>query len=318
MIEASIDIGTNTVLLLVAEKRGGRLEVHHEEQRLPRLGKQADSDKNLNRESMDRVIRSLREFAAFLKERFPQLSGPPVVTATSAVRDAPNRALFLNAVEEATGWAVRVLSGEEESQITYRGALSVLDPQIVKGRRTLILDIGGGSTEFALGEEGKLLAAQSLDMGSVRFTENYFNSLPPAEEEKSVAARAVRNLLRDLRGELVSKEVERSPGGGQEKQLQLVGVAGTVTSIAALSAGLTHYETEKLNGMDLPLSEIRKYRKLFEGLPPMVIEERYAPFLVGRGEVITAGLIILEEVLGFYNKHLLTVSTGGVRHGMLI
>src|SRR5690625_5666270 len=70
--------------------------------------------------------------------------------------------------------------------------------------------------------------------------------------------------------------------------------------------------------MDLPLSEIRKYRKLFEGLPPAVIEERYAPFLVGRGEVITAGLIILEEVMRCYNKHLLTVSTGGVRHGMLI
>src|SRR5690625_5788167 len=104
-IDAAIDNGTNTVLLLVAEKRGGRLEVHHEQQRLPRFGKQADSDKNLTRERMDRVIRSLREFATFLKERFPQLAGPPVVTATSAGRDAPNRALFLNAVEEATGWA---------------------------------------------------------------------------------------------------------------------------------------------------------------------------------------------------------------------
>src|SRR5690625_4008010 len=262
VIEASIDIGTNTVLLLVAENKGGRLKVLHEEQRLPRLGKQTDSDKNLNRESMDRVIRSLREFAAFLKERFPQLSGPPVVTATSAVRDAPNRALFLNAVEEATGWVVRVLSGEEESQITYRGALSVLDPQIVKGHRTLILDIGGGSTEFARGEEGELLAAQSLEMGSVRFTENYFNSLPPEDEEKSEVARAGRNLLRDLRGELVSKEGKRSPGGGQEKKLQVVGVAGTVTSIAALSAGLTHYETEKLNGMDLPLSERSEERRV--------------------------------------------------------
>src|SRR5690625_7621299 len=95
---------------------------------------------------MDRVIRSLREFAAFLKERFPQLSGPPVVTATSAVRDAPNRALFLNAVEEATGWGVRVLSGEEEAQITYRGALSVLDPEIVKEHRTRMRELGGGST----------------------------------------------------------------------------------------------------------------------------------------------------------------------------
>src|SRR5690625_5791586 len=145
---------------MIAENKGGRLKELHEEQRRPRLGKQADSDKNLNRESMDRVTRSLRGFATFLKERFPQLSGPPVVTATSAGRNAPNRALFLNAVEEATGWAVRVLSGEEESQITHRGRRSVLDPKIVKGRRTLILDIGGGSTEFALGEEGELLAAQ--------------------------------------------------------------------------------------------------------------------------------------------------------------
>lgn len=319
MIEASIDIGTNTVLLLVAEKRDGRLDVLHEEQRLPRLGKQADSDKNLNRESMDRVIRSLTEFATLLRERFPDLPKPPVVTATSAVRDAPNRALFLNAAEEATEWKVRVLSGEEESQTTYRGALSVLDPEIVKGRRTLILDIGGGSTEFALGQEGKLLAAQSLDMGSVRFTERYFSCLPPAEDEKAEVARAVRNLLRNLKGDLVLKGDQSSPaGGGQEKHLLMVGVAGTVTSIAALSAGLTQYETDRLNGMKLPLSEIRKYRNLFESLSPSVIEETFAPFLVGRGEVITAGLIILEEVMRFYNKKVLTVSTGGVRHGMLI
>src|SRR5690625_75549 len=245
MIEPPIDIGTNTVLLLDAENKGCRIKELPEEHRLPGVGQQTDSDTNLGRERMDRGIRSLSEAAAFLKARFPQLSWPPVVTVTRAVRDAPDRALFLNAVEEATGWGVRVLSGEEESQITYRGALSVLDPQIVKGHRTLILDIGGGSTEFALGEEGKLLAAQSLDMGSVRFTENYFNSLPPEDEEKSEVARAVRNLLRDLRGELVSKEGKRSPGGGQEKKLQVVGVAGTVTSMAALSAELTHYETEK-------------------------------------------------------------------------
>src|SRR5690625_7197934 len=107
-MEASIDIGTNSVLLLDAETKGGRLKVLHEEQRLPRLGKQADSDKNLNRESMDRVIRSLREFAAFLKERFPQLSEPPVVTATSAVRDPPNRYRSLVAAHGAPGSVDRV------------------------------------------------------------------------------------------------------------------------------------------------------------------------------------------------------------------
>src|SRR5690625_7130644 len=101
---------------MIAENKGGRLKELHEEQRHPRLGKQADSDKNLHRESMDRVIRSLREFAAFLKERVPQLSGPPVVTATSAVRDAPNRALVVNAVEEDTGWAVGGMSEEDGAQ----------------------------------------------------------------------------------------------------------------------------------------------------------------------------------------------------------
>lgn len=308
MLQASVDIGTNTVLLLVAEKSGGKLKLLHEEQRMPRLGKRVDANKNLHEESMKRVIHSLKEYHRLLADNFPAIVNPPIVTATSAVRDAPNKGHFLRAVEDTTGWRVKVLSGEDEAQTTYRGALSVLNPELLQGRHTLVLDIGGGSTEFALGESGRLLAAQSLDMGSVRYTERYFRSQIPTEEEMVQVADAAQVLMQNLSGHLET---------GRENLL-MVGVAGTITSIAAIEAGLSYYEANRLNGMILPYSAVQKYRRRFESLSPSTIEKEYASFLTGRGEVITAGLIILEEAMAFYNKRELIVSTGGIRHGSLL
>jgi len=307
VIKASIDIGTNTVLLLVSENIGGRLHTLSEEQRMPRLGRQVDSMRNLSEESMQRVVDVLVEYKNILIREFASVEWPPVVTATSAVRDAANREDFLSRVVDSTGWQICVLSGDEEAQTTFKGALSVLNPAAIQDKFCLILDIGGGSTEFALCRADTLLAAQSLDMGSVRFTERYFSMLPPSKEEMELAVSGVQKLLATLNRELISVE-----------NFLIAGVAGTVTSIAAIEAGLTVYEADKLNGVTLTLSAVQKYRRLFGSLTPSEIEEAYSPFLTGRGEVITAGLIILEEVMKFFNKHELIVSTGGIRHGMII
>ncbi|MGK7370344.1 MAG: Ppx/GppA phosphatase family protein, partial [Candidatus Halalkalibacterium sp. M3_1C_030] len=124
-IHAAIDIGTNTVLLLIAEKEGPNIHTLLEEQRIPRLGKGVDSSGNLDKESIQRVVDVLKEYRQIINSSYPNIQSL-TVTATSAVRDAENRKDFTEKVQEATGFKVKVLSGEQEADFTFKGALSVL------------------------------------------------------------------------------------------------------------------------------------------------------------------------------------------------
>lgn len=302
MITASIDIGTNTVLLLVAEIRDGTIRSVVEKQRVPRLGKGVDESKTLHPESMRRVLSVLNEYREFLEENYPEAVKNTMVTATSAVRDASNRLTFMDQVENETGWRIKLLSGTDEAETTYIGALSVLEDRSGKGN--LILDIGGGSTELAFGRGYQLERAVSVDMGSVRFTERFFLSDPPDSMQIERARTEIRNLLKD----------QAKPA----TEFDLIGVAGTITSIAAIEIGLDTYEIEKLNGYVLTREVIESFIQKFSSLTSNRIEDTYPVFLKGRGEVILAGLLILIEVLAYYDKDIIITSTGGIRHGMMI
>ena len=301
MKSASIDIGTNSVLLLVGEKSNGRFNVLHEMQELPRLGEGVDRDKRLSEESQNRVIKVLKTYKEFLSDHHPELVRETIVTATSAVRDASNRDSFLNSVLNETGWKIRLLTGDEEAQVTYRGALSVLDT--ASDEMYVVLDIGGGSTEIAYGIGPELISGRSLDIGSVRFTERFFkDSNPDLSTVDEVRAEVRRNL------ETVNT---------LKKPFSVVGVAGTVSSIAAVSIGLDRYDANILNGYSLERSVIEKYISQFIGLSPKEIEAINPLFLKWRGDVILAGIIILSEFLNWCGADSLTVSTGGIRHGII-
>jgi exopolyphosphatase/guanosine-5'-triphosphate,3'-diphosphate pyrophosphatase len=302
MIRASIDIGTNSVLLLVADGTDGRIDVLYEEQHVPRLGKNVDKDRSLHSDSQNRVVSVLKTFKTKLAEDFPNVKSTPVVTATSAVRDASNRDEFLEKVERELGWEIRILSGDEEAETTYAGALSVLSPDDIS--RPVIIDIGGGSTEFAAGESLQFKVGISLNIGSVRFTERYFHSDPPLSEEILSARKAIEAEIRNL------GDVFRSGA--------LIGVAGTVTSIAAIEMGLDGYESEKLNGYRLKKRTIEQFIQEFSKTKSEIIEKKYPPFLTGRGEVILAGILILDEFMKMTERDELIISTGGIRHGILL
>ena len=299
-LKASIDIGTNSVLLLVANIRDGGIEVLEEKQAVPRLGKGVDADKNLHPDSCDRVVEVLRNYKAHLVENYPQVANDVVVTATSAVRDSSNREEFLNQIYQETGWRVQLLTGEEEAQTTYTGAISVLKDQ---SENFVVLDIGGGSTEIALGKQLQLSSGISVDMGSVRFSERYLKSNPPIKEELETLRIEVKSLLKTKSFNL--------------KNYQLVGVAGTVTSIAAIELGLDYYDASKINGYILKKESVENFVKEFSKMSSTEIENSYSPFLTGRGDVITGGLIILHEFMNHFNFDDLVVSTGGIRHGIL-
>lgn len=302
MIAASIDIGTNSVLLLVAEIKNNSIIVLEELQSVPRLGKGVDKEKNLQPESQKRVFDVLTGYKFFLEECFPSTVRQTVVTATSAVRDAGNRDEFSKHVYQLTGWEIRLLSGDEEAQTTYKGALSVLEKR--NSLNNLVIDIGGGSTELAFGSGNDLTNAFSIDIGSVRFTERFFKNNPPHDAEIK--------QLRKKTGMLLNNKLTAI------QDFDLIGVAGTVTSIASIDAGLESYDVTVLNGNRLSRSTIQGFINQFGKITPGEIEKRYPAFLTGRGEVILAGILILDEIMNRFNKQEIIVSTGGIRHGILL
>ncbi|MCC5906509.1 MAG: Ppx/GppA family phosphatase [Balneolaceae bacterium] len=301
MKRASIDIGTNSVLLLVAEIQSGSIRVIDEKQEIPRLGKSVDSSMNLHQESIERVLKVLTNYKDFLQNYYPEVVDEVIVTATSAVRDASNRDEFIGYVKKSTGWAVRLLSGDEEAQTTFKGALSVLNGR--ENTNNVILDIGGGSTEIAYGAGLKLDTAFSIDMGSVRFTERFFDADPPHAESIQTLRNEVKRLL--------------FPRFVPFSQFDAIGVAGTVTSIAAIKKGLQDYDAKALNGFRLQRDDVIQFIGEFSSIPASKIEQRYPPFLTGRGDVILAGILILDEFMQWCGKNEMIVSTGGIRHGII-
>ncbi|MGN8224333.1 Ppx/GppA phosphatase family protein [Gracilimonas sp. BCB1] len=301
-MKAAIDIGTNTVLLLVAEYENGVIKNVHEEHRVPRLGKGVDADKNINEEATERVINALSAYRKILAADFPKVD-QIIVTATSAVRDANNRKAFINRVKEETGFDIRLLSGREEAECTAAGALSVLEN--IEDEETLILDIGGGSTEVALVKEGKVTDGHSFDMGSVRFTERFLSGNPPSSKEIEACRNKVTGFYK-------SREFEVG------EEVKAVGVAGTVTTLAAMVLNITNYEPDKLNGHSLTLESVQNCIKDFSENTHEDMLAQNPVFLKGREDIFLGGMLILEGFLKHFNFEEIVVSTGGIRHGAII
>ncbi|WP_372635872.1 Ppx/GppA family phosphatase [Fodinibius sp.] len=303
MKKTAIDIGTNTVLLLVAEKEQGDVQVIEEQQRVPRLGRDVDEQRNLPDEAMGRVIDILKEYQQIINRKYPE-AGSPVVTATSAVRDANNREEFLERVEEHTGLRVTILSGLEEAACTFLGAQCVLS-DVPRDQLKIVLDIGGGSTEIAMGKEAEIMDRYSFDMGCVRFTERYLRNTPPTPGQINDCKKAVRDMLAEYPYDL-------------EDNIRLVGVSGTVTSLVYIDRHMTAYDDDDVNGCRLSADVIRDYISTFRSVTPAELMRRYPVVMDGRADIFLAGLLILEGVMDLYGFDSLIASTGGIRHGAIL
>lgn len=303
MKKTAIDIGTNTVLLLVAEKKQGDIRVIEEQQRVPRLGRDVDEQRNLPDEAIERVIDILKEYQNIIDRKYPEADSP-VVTATSAVRDANNRDEFVGRVEDQTGLRVTILSGLEEAACTFLGAQSVL-PDVPRDQLKIVLDIGGGSTEIALGKEAEIMDRYSFDMGCVRFTERYLKDSPPTPGQINDCKKAIRNILAEYPYDL-------------EDHIRLVGVSGTVTSLVYIDRALRTYDNDDINGCRLSADAIRDYISAFRSITPSELMSRYPVVMDGRSDIFLAGLLILEGVMDLYGFDSLIASTGGIRHGAVL
>jgi len=300
---ASIDIGTNTALLLVAEIKNGKLQVIREEQRVPRLGQGVDAHKNVSESAMQRVIVALKEYRQILENEYQEVS-QVYLTGTSAFRDAANRGAFMQKIKDETGLEMCLLSGMDEARLTYKGALGVLN-ELFNEQQNYVIDIGGGSSEVACGEGQRLSDSHSFDMGSVRYTERFLKHDPPISSEMEAARNEIERTLNE-------KQFKPYPGS------KLIGVAGTVTSLAFIEKGMTTYVSEPLNGYLLSLKIIQQYIKNFSEQNTEEIRAQYPEVMKGRADIILAGLLILEAFMMHYNFEKLTVSTGGIRHGIIL
>ncbi len=299
MRRAVIDIGTNTILLLIAETApDGGIRVVHDEQVIARLGKGVDAERMITRETIERVEGFLRTYAATC-ERYHV----DTVTAvgTSAVRDARNRQEFIDTIARNTGITVEVLSGEEEAMWTYRGGISEFAGA---AERYSVVDIGGGSTEIIVGSAGNILSSISLDIGSVRITERILRDSPPETSSLIEAHELILSQMpRDLTGTIAGTFA--------------VGVAGTLTTLAALHQRLPAYAPERVTGYSLEHEDVCAMFALLKDKSVSQIAA-FPQISAGRADIILAGILILMGYMESGGLRRITVSDRGLRYGILI
>jgi len=297
---ASIDLGSNTVRLLVAEVRpGARWRVVDEDQRVTRLGEGLAAAGRLSDAAMARTAATVTEFVARAARAGAARTR---VVATSAVREAGNGRDFVSALERAAGVRVDVVSGEEEARLTVRGIAAGLG---VAGAM-LAFDIGGGSTEFTLARDGAVAATVSLRLGVVPLAERY----PfPGRVDPARYAR--------LQDEVRERLAAGLPAGIRAAGVaDLVGTAGTVTTLAALDLGLVAYEAARVQGHRLPRAAVERLR---DRLGALTVEERGAlPCLEpGRADLIVPGVAIVLAALEVTGTAGVVVSDWGLREGIM-
>jgi exopolyphosphatase/guanosine-5'-triphosphate,3'-diphosphate pyrophosphatase len=281
---AAIDLGTNTTRLLVADVDDGRVKEVVRRSRITRLGEGVDSRRRLLPVAVARVRNCLSDYRRELESLGAERA---LAVATSAVRDAENGEAFLGEVEWSYGFTTRLLSGDQEAELTLRGVGS--------NTGAVIVDIGGGSTELI----GSGLH-ESVDIGSVRLTERSLPSDPPTEEELANSAAAVRELL-----------PEASPPE------RATGVGGTITTLAALDLGLAEYDSDRVHGHRLSAEGVE--RQLHRLASMRLAERREVPALEPeRAPVIVAGAVILQQTLAHFGLDELEVSERDILDGIAL
>ena len=275
-VYAAIDVGTNTLRLLIAETVGpDEFTVLHEEQQITRLGEGLMPTRLLQDAPRRRSLTVLRRFADTVRS-FKAVEVAAV--CTSAVREARNGEEFLAEAARETGLAIRVIDGREEARLTLLGVQHGLRLGL---RRVLAVDIGGGSTEFILATGRVIEGVVSTGLGVVKLTEQYLVSDPPTFDERRKLEEVVGARIERLRLELPGLE-----------EAQLVGTAGTVTTLAAIDLALVTYDRRQVQGHRLSLARVREFLDRLAALP--LRERRGVPGLEpGRADVILAGTVIL-------------------------
>jgi exopolyphosphatase/guanosine-5'-triphosphate,3'-diphosphate pyrophosphatase len=294
---AAVDIGTNSVRLLVAELEGSHLTTIDRRTQITRLGQGVNQTRRLDPDAIARTVDVIRDY----REAIAAHNATRVrVAATSASRDATNRDDFFDPVEKLLEVRPELLSGDEEARLEFSGATAGL----TEPEPYLVVDVGGGSTEFIVGA-GEPDGLISIDVGCVRLTEQFLHSDPPSPEELSVAVSAVRDHLAD---------VDRTvPAAGQAKTL--IGTAGTVWTMGAIELGVDASDRARIDHFRLTRAAAEEIFRALATEP--ISRRRHNPGLeAGRVDVIVGGVIVVVSVLRHWRFDELLISEADILDGL--
>lgn len=299
---ASIDLGTNTLRILIANVKENRLYPLFSQNALVRIGEGISKQKLLKVSAVERTISALEGF----KKKIDEFQVQEVLfLATSALREAENRDVFLKKVKKI-GFSPQIINAKKEAELTTKGALFLLKEKYKLNNTNLFFDLGGGSTEFVIFDKG-IKHILSIPQGVVKLTESFLLHDSPAKKELDKLRDFVGHTLSESLKDFLSYPIE-----------EIVGDAGTVTTLSVIALKLKKYDEEKSTGFHLKKKKIEELR---EKMVRLTAKERLHHFPIlekGREDVIVSGCIFLEELLDLSKKDEIISTDGGLREGIIV
>ncbi len=303
---AALDIGSLTVRLAVAERTGpGRFRVIDHRREVTGLGQGLAQTESLAPEAMDRTFKAIEGLVQVIKAGGVEVYQ---AVATHAVRQAGNGQVFLDRLRDSLGLTVRVLSPEEEARLALQGVLSALAPEFLPGEAVAVFDVGGGSSEWALLRPGQEPRFASLPLGVLTLSQAHPLGDPPSPERVSALKQELQEQLGEFYRQFFQPHLSGPP--------RLVGTAGAVTTLAALSLKMSKYEPNKVNNLIMTRGQVAGLAELLAGLP-----EAQRALLPGmepaKAGVMVAGALIILTILQVFRQDLLVVIDAGLLEGVL-
>ena len=299
MIIASIDIGTNTVLLLIAEvdKASSKITPLLNEYKMPRIGRGLKINGNISLDRIEKLFTILSEYKSIISKYNVD---DVLVTATNALRIAANSTEIAERIKKQLSWHVNIISGKSEAEFAFLGAV----PVPIKNKSNLVIDIGGGSTELILGRENNIKYTKSFQIGSVSTTENYLKHSPPLDKELDELKFKLQTIFGEIKNKLAPDTT--------------FSIAGTPTTLFCMVNKLKTFNDSIVQGGILKYEDIVKMIQELKKLTPKEIINKYGSIMQGREDIILSGSIILLNIMKLLNLSKVIVSIRGLRYGAIV
>jgi len=299
MIIASIDIGTNTVLLLIAKVDETSFEITPllNEYKMPRIGRGLKQNENISEDRIDKLFTVLSEYKSIISKYNVD---DVLVTATNALRIAANSAEIVERIKKQFSWNINIISGKSEADFAFLGAV----PVSTKNKSVLVIDIGGGSTELILGKENNIEYRKSFHIGSVTATENCLKNSPPLDNELNELTIKLETIFAEIQNKF-APDLTYS-------------VAGTPTTLFCMINEMKIFDDSIVDGGILKLKDIAKLIQELKKLSPKEIRIGYGRIMQGREDIILGGSIILLNIMELLNLSEVIVSSRGIRYGAIV
>jgi len=295
---ASIDIGSNTVLLLIASINGKVLNPIINEYNSPRLSQGLEIGGLIKKDRIDHLIQILKKYKNIAEKYNCERI---ISTATNAMRIASNSLEIIDHVTNELGFDISVVSGEEEAELSFLGASSSL-PYI---KDKVVIDIGGGSTEIVYGTIEEILFKKSFETGVVSLTEKFFKSFPYQKDLIRETDEYLHHIFNIIESEI-------------PKGIATIAVAGTPTTLSCIKQNIQNYDEEKVQDSILTIQDLLSLNEKLSSLSPEEVKQKFGQVVHGREDVLFAGLLILQKIAKLNRSDIINVSSRGIRYGNII